>query len=49
MVFHVLNRAVGGMQLFDHGKDYAAFERAIEETLRTAKIRINAFCWMPNH
>ena len=49
MVFHVLNRGVGRMQIFDHHKDYAAFERVIEETLRMAQIRINAFCWMPNH
>jgi len=49
MLFHVLNRGVGRMQIFDHDQDYAAFERVIEETLRLAPIRICAFCWMPNH
>jgi putative transposase len=49
MVFHVLNRGVGRMQIFDHERDYAAFRRVIEETLRVAPIRICAYCWMPNH
>ena len=49
MVFHVLNRGVGRMSIFDHHDDYAAFERVVEETLRVAPIRICAFCLMPNH
>ena len=49
MLFHVLNRGVGKMQIFDHDSDYAAFERVVEETLRVVPIRICAFCWMPNH
>lgn len=49
MVFHVLNRGVGRMQIFDHERDYAAFRRVVEETLRVAPIRICAYCWMPNH
>ena len=49
MVFHVLNRRVSPMPIFDHEEDYAAFERVVTETLRVAPIRICAFCWMPNH
>lgn len=49
MAFHVLNRGVGKMQIFDHAGDYAAFERVVEETLRVAPIRICAFCWMSTH
>ena len=49
MVFHVLNRGVGRMPIFDQEQDYAAFRRVVEETLRVAPIRICAFCWMPNH
>ena len=49
MLFHVLNRGVGRMQVFDRDQDYAAFERVIHQTLRVAPIRICAFCWMPNH
>jgi len=33
MVFHVLNRGVGGQKLFDRPVDYKAFELLLEETL----------------
>jgi len=49
MVFHVLNRGVVRMQIFDQHEDYAAFERVVEVSIRLAPIRICAFCWMPNH
>jgi putative transposase len=49
MLFHVLNRGVGRMQVFRAEKDYEAFHRVVEETLRVAPIRICAYCWMPNH
>jgi len=49
MVYHVLNRGVGRMRLFHSDADYSAWERAIEETLQLAAMRICAYCWMPNH
>lgn len=49
MVFHVLNRGVGRMRLFDSDADYAAFERIIEETLEIRPMRLLAYCLMPNH
>jgi putative transposase len=49
MVFHVLNRGVGRRTLFEKDADYRAFERVIEETLRTRPMRICAYCLMPNH
>ena len=49
MVFHVLNRGVGRMQLFPSDKDYDAFRRVLEETLRVAPMRICAYCRLPNH
>jgi putative transposase len=49
MVFHVLNRGVGRMQIFRAEKDYDAFRRVVQQTLRVAPIRICAYCWMPNH
>ena len=49
MLFHVLNRGVGPVQLFHVEKDYDAFGRVVEETLRVAPMRICAYCWMPNH
>jgi putative transposase len=49
MVFHVLNRGVGRMRLFDDEDDYAAFERVVEATLSARPMRICAYCLMPNH
>ena len=37
------------MQIFRAEKDYDAFHRVVEQTLRVAPIRICAYCWMPNH
>jgi putative transposase len=49
MVFHVLNRGVGRMQLFSKEKDYAAFEGLLEETCESRPMRICAYCLLPNH
>ena len=40
---------VGRMPIFEGDEDYAAFQRVIEETLRVARMRICAYCWLPNH
>ena len=37
------------MEIFRKDKDFDAFHRVVEETLRVAKMRICAYCWMPNH
>jgi hypothetical protein len=39
MLFHVLNRGVGRMQLFGKEKDYAAFEGLLEQTLALSRKR----------
>ncbi len=49
MVFHVLNRGVGLMRLFEKDGDYAAFERVLAETLELLPMRLCAYCVMPNH
>ena len=49
MVFHVLNRGVGRRLLFTKNEDFLAFERVVEETLRTRRMRLCAYCLMPNH
>jgi len=49
MLFHVLNRGVGRMRLFDDDDDYAAFERVLTETLEIQPTRVCAYCVMPNH
>jgi putative transposase len=48
-VFHVLNRGVGRRTLFEKDADYLAFERVLDETLRTRPMRICAYSLMPNH
>ena len=49
MVFFVLNRGVGRRVLFTKDEDFLAFERVVEETLRTRRMRLCAYCLMPNH
>ena len=49
MVFHVLNRGVGRRTLFEKEGDYEAFEQVLDETLRIRRLRICAYCLMPNH
>ena len=49
MLFHVLNRGVGRMRLFEKAGDYDAFERIVEETREAWPMRICAYCLMPNH
>ena len=49
MVFHVLNRGVGRMTLFEKDGDYEAFERVLEETLEHRPMRLLAYCLMPTH
>jgi hypothetical protein len=40
MVFHVLNRGVARMQLFEKPADYQAFEHVLQETLDERPMRI---------
>ncbi len=49
MVFHVLNRGVGRMRLFNKDLDYEAFEEIIVRTLLSCPMRICSYCLMPNH
>lgn len=49
MVYHVLNRAVARLPLFEKEADYEAFERVLEEAHLRFPIRILAYCVMPNH
>ncbi len=48
-VYHVLNRGVARLPLFEKPGDYEAFERVIAESLRKHPTRILAYCLMPNH
>jgi putative transposase len=49
LVYHVLNRAVARLALFEKEADYAAFERVMAEALEKHPIRLLAFTIMPNH
>jgi len=49
MVFQVFSRGVGRRVLFTKDEDFLAFERVVEETLRTRRMRLCADCLMPNH
>lgn len=48
-VYHVLNRAVARMTLFEKEGDYEAFERVLREAHAQCPIRLLGFCVMPNH
>ena len=47
--FHVLNRAVARLPLFEKPEDYDAFERVVVESFQREKLPIFAYCVMPNH
>jgi putative transposase len=49
LAYHVLNRRVGRLPLFEKSADYAAFEKILAEAQAQTKIRIAAYCLMPNH
>lgn len=49
LVYHVLNRRVGRLPLFEKDADYAAFERILAEAIARTGIRLTAYCVMPNH
>jgi putative transposase len=49
IVYHVLNRGVARLPLFEKPADYAAFQRVLAEALVECPMRILAFVLMPNH
>lgn len=49
LAYHVLNRRVGRLPLFEKPADYAAFEKILHEAYERTGIRIAAYCLMPNH
>ena len=49
MVYHVLNRAVARLALFEKDDDYAAFERVLAEAMEKHPTRLLAYQIMPNH
>jgi len=49
LAYHVLNRRVGRLPLFEKPGDYAAFETILGEAAVRTRIRLAAYCLMPNH
>lgn len=49
IVFHVLNRGVRRMQLFDRPGDYDAYLSLFAAGQRRTPMRCLAYCLMPNH
>ncbi|MCY2954266.1 MAG: transposase [Planctomycetota bacterium] len=49
LVYHVLNRSVARLPLFEKEGDYLAFEKVLEEAGKRHPMRILAYCVMPNH
>jgi len=49
LVYHVLNRRVGRLQLFEKPGDYVAFEQILQDAYDRTRIRILAYSLMPNH
>jgi putative transposase len=48
-VYHVFNRAVARLTLFEKAGDYRAFEDVLQEALAREPLPILCFCLMPNH
>ena len=49
IAYHVLNRRVGRLPLFEKRADYVAFETILQQAWERTGIRIAAYCLMPNH
>ncbi|MBI1375583.1 MAG: hypothetical protein GC159_22965, partial [Phycisphaera sp.] len=50
LAYHVINRGVGRMTLFDDEADYDAFQRVLGESVeRRPDARLLGYCVMPNH
>lgn len=49
IVYHVLNRANGRMQIFKKNLNYQAFEKLLAEAKKKYPLRILAYYLMPTH
>ena len=49
IVYHVLNRANAGINMFRSKAEYAAFELALQEAHARVPVRLLAYCLMPDH
>ena len=49
VVFHVMNRAVRRLRLFETPNEYQTFLMCLEQGRREYPLKIYAYCVMPNH
>jgi putative transposase len=49
LAYHVRNRRVGRLPLFENPADYAAFEQLLQQAHAQTCIRVAAYCLMPHH
>jgi putative transposase len=49
LTFHVINRGVRKLRLFDHAGDYRAWLNAFAEAQERVPVDVFAYCLMPNH
>ena len=49
LAYHVLNRRIGRLPLFEKPADYRAFEKILHQAHQQTAVRIAAYCLMPNH
>jgi putative transposase len=49
VIFHVLNRGVRRLRLFESPGDYRAFLNVLREAQARTPVRCLAYCLMPNH
>ncbi len=48
-IYHVMNRAVGRLQIFNTDEDYLTFLNILREAGETSVVEVLAYCCMPNH
>jgi putative transposase len=48
-VYHVLNRANARLTIFEKDGDYEAFEKVLLQAVERTRMRLLAYCVMPNH
>src|SRR5688572_3705847 len=49
IAYHVLNRRVGRLGLFENPADYSSFEKILAQAQQNFDVRIPAYCLLPNH
>ena len=49
LVWHVMNRAIQGLTLFEHPSEYEAFLAILASSVRDHRLELFAYCVMPNH